>query len=337
MKSLAIFAIMLLGLWCILFVESLLSKKESIEFLDFNHTNILKGYGIFAVLLGHVGQYAGVNGIEYPAGVGVSLFLILSGYGITLSVQKKGMDGFWIKRFSRVFVPYILAEVVFMILRAKYISIGDVILDFALLKPLHPFGWYLHFILICYILFYIVWKIGKTDRQKVILLMGLFGVWFLLKSLVFIDEPFFLEARQMLAFPIGVAIGLRQLESRQYDSKKGSSLASIVGSTFLYALLHLPYLDNISIVLYNFMALGTCTMCALGIIGLTYSFRVLQNKGMIIVSSISFEIYIVHGYFIDIVSNSKNVWGAVEFISLTIVGSILLKYFTDIICKRRKI
>lgn len=76
---------------------------------------------------------------------------------------------------------------------------------------------------------------------------------------------------------------LRQLESRQYDSKKGSSLASIVGSTFLYALLHLPYLDNISIVLYNFMALGTCTMCALGIIGLTYSFRVLQNKGMIIV------------------------------------------------------
>ena len=50
MKSLAIFAIMLLGLWCILFVESLLSKKESIEFLDFNHTNILKGYGIFAVL-----------------------------------------------------------------------------------------------------------------------------------------------------------------------------------------------------------------------------------------------------------------------------------------------
>ena len=113
----------------------------------------------------------------------------------------------------------------------------------------------------------------------------------------------------MLAFPIGVAIGLRQLESRQYDSKKGSSLASIVGSTFLYALLHLPYLDNISIVLYNFMALGTCTMCALGIIGLTYSFRVLQNKGMIIVSSISFEIYIVHGYFIDIVSNSKNVWG----------------------------
>lgn len=337
MKSLAIFAIMLFGLWCILFVESSPSKKASIEFLDFNHTSILKGYGIFAVLLGHVGQYAGVNGIEYPAGVGVSLFLILSGYGITLSVHKNGMDRFWRKRFSRVFVPYILAEVVFMILRAKYISIEDVILDFALLKPLHPFGWYLHFILICYILFYIVWKIGKTDKQKVILLTGLFAVWFLLKSLVFIDEPFFLEARQMLAFPIGVAVGLRQLEKRQCDSKNGISLALIVGSTFLYTLLHLPYLDNISIVLYNFMSLGTCTICALGIIGLTYSFRFLQNRGMIIVSSISFEIYIIHGYFIDIVSNTKNVWGVAEFIFLTIVGSILLKYFTGIICKRRKI
>lgn len=57
------------------------------------------------------------------------------------------------------------------------------------------------------------------------------------------------------------------------------------------------------------MALGTCTICALGIIGLTYSLKFLQNRGMMIISSISFEIYIVHGYFIDMLSNTKNAWG----------------------------
>lgn len=54
MKNLIIFSIMLLGMWTILFITSSSSKKASIKFLDFNHTNILKGYGIFAVLLGHV-------------------------------------------------------------------------------------------------------------------------------------------------------------------------------------------------------------------------------------------------------------------------------------------
>lgn len=86
------------------------------------------------------------------------------------------------------------------------------------------------------------------------------------------------------------------------------------------------------------MALGTCTICALGIIGLTYSLKFLQNRGMMIISSISFEIYIVHGYFIDMLSNTKNAWGGtVEFIFWTTAGNVLLKCFTDFICKRGKI
>lgn len=309
MKNLIIFSIMLLGMWTILFIISSSSKKESIKFLDFNHTNILKGYAILAVLFGHVGQYSGVNGIEYPAGVGVSLFLILSGYGITLSVNKNGLNKFWIKRFSRVLVPYILAELIFLIVQGKALSFTNVIMDFSLLKPLHPFGWYLHYILVCYILFYVVWKVGKTDKQKIILLIALAATWFFIKSIVFIDEPFFLAARQMLAFPIGVFIGMKKLEDPEWSMKNIISIGLIVSSTAMYVLLHLPYLDNLPILLYNLFALGTCTICALGIIGFTYSLKFLQNKGMVIIASFSFEIYIVHGYFIESLSNTGNVLG----------------------------
>ena len=79
-----------------------------------------------------------MNGIEYPAGVGVSLFLILSGYGIELSVKKNGLNKFWIKRFFRVLVPYILTEFIFFIVQGKDLSFTDVIMDFSLLKPCPP-------------------------------------------------------------------------------------------------------------------------------------------------------------------------------------------------------
>lgn len=336
MKNLVIFSIMLLGIWTALFVRSSSSKKERIKFLDFNHTNILKGYAILAVLFGHVGQYSGVNGIEYPAGVGVSLFLILSGYGIALSVKKNGLNKFWAKRFFRVLVPYILAEFLFFIVQGKDLSFTDVIMDFSLLKPLHPFGWYLHYILICYILFYAVWKIVKTDKRRMILLITLFATWFFIKSIVFIDEPFFLAARQMLAFPIGVFIGMKKQEYSEWNMKNIIFVGLIVSSTIMYVLLHLSYVDNLPILLYNFFALGTCTICALGIIGLTYSLKFLQNKGMAIIASFSFEIYIVHGYFIDILSNTEIALGGVAgFLLYTVAGSILLKCLTDLIAKKK--
>ncbi len=335
MKNLLLFFIMLLVIWSLLFIICSSAKQEKMEFLDFNHTNIIKGYAILAVLFGHVGQYSGVNGIEYPAGVGVSLFLILSGYGIVLSVKKNGLNRFWIKRFSRVFVPYILAEGIFFVVQGKDLSFTDIIMDFSLLKPLHSFGWYLHYILICYILFYAVWKIGRTDKERMILLITLFTAWFFIKSIVFIDEPFFLVARQMLAFPIGVYIGLRKDNYSEWSIKNSISVSLIVSSTITYAFLHLPNVNNLPIVFYNFFALGTCTTCALGILGLTYSLKFLQNKGMAIIASFSFEIYIVHGYVIDILNNAENALGGIAgFLLYTVVGSVLLKVLADFIYRK---
>ena len=209
MKSLMLFTSVLFAIWCGLYIYS--GKENKITtFLDMEHTNILKGYAIFFVLVGHVGQYAGVNGIEYPAGVGVSLFLILSGYGITLSVEKHGLSRYWKKRILRVFVPYILAETVYMLIARPNRNIVDIILDFTLLKPTHPFGWYLHYILICYILFYIVNLLIKNYRYRMIGIGILFAGWFLVKSVWMIDETPFLQARQMLAFPLGMLLATKK-------------------------------------------------------------------------------------------------------------------------------
>jgi membrane-bound acyltransferase YfiQ involved in biofilm formation len=72
----------------------------------------LKGVAILAVIFGHVGYYLSSDTrFLYPlsimAGVGVNLFLFLSGYGLTLSNEEKPLSSiqFYRKRLGRLFIP----------------------------------------------------------------------------------------------------------------------------------------------------------------------------------------------------------------------------------------
>lgn len=71
--------------------------------------------------------------------------------------------------------------------------------------------WFLRYIVICYIIFYIVSKIVNIlkfkNNEEIYFLLFIFALWFAIESLFFAnpDMPF-LEARQMLSFPLGVII-----------------------------------------------------------------------------------------------------------------------------------
>lgn len=56
---------------------------------------------------------------------------------------------------------------------------------------------------------------------------------------------------------------------------------------------------------------------------------------MAIIASFSFEIYIVHGYVIDILNNAENALGGIAgFLLYTVVGSVLLKVLADFIYRK---
>ena len=71
------------------------------------HTTLLKGVGILCILWGHAGLAWRFSGIQWVAAVGVSLFLLLSGYGIAASWQRGGLERYWSKRLRKVLVPYL--------------------------------------------------------------------------------------------------------------------------------------------------------------------------------------------------------------------------------------
>lgn len=109
------------------------------------------------------------------------------------------------------------------------------------------------------------------------------------------------------------------------------SIILILIGTMIYGLEHTNYIniENTQLILFNFLSLGTCTLCALGIILLVYSVKIIQNKGLAILSYISYEIYIVHGYTIEAITNSKTVIDILIFSLLTAVGAILLYFISN--------
>jgi peptidoglycan/LPS O-acetylase OafA/YrhL len=86
-------------------------------------TSELKGLAILAVIFSHVGYFLSTDDrflfpLSIMAGVGVNLFLFLSGYGLTMSALKTEMTviGFYKKRLLKLFTPFWLVILGFFLL-----------------------------------------------------------------------------------------------------------------------------------------------------------------------------------------------------------------------------
>lgn len=126
------------------------------SFLDKNGTLVLKGIAILFILFSHLGGH--YTRIFTPCGgIGVALFLFISGYGLTKSDEKNGLQHYWTKRLVGVWLPYVLIQV---------FTSGLHLLDILLIKPSHPFGWYLNYLMIWYFMFWIIHRWGFLKRNR---------------------------------------------------------------------------------------------------------------------------------------------------------------------------
>src|SRR4051812_36879056 len=98
-------------------------KKSGQDIFGIRVTNEAKGFAIIAILFAHIGYFlVSDNRFLFPlsvlSGVGVNIFLFLSGFGLTLSQQKKVLTPiqFYIKRLTNLFIPLWIVLTVFLIL-----------------------------------------------------------------------------------------------------------------------------------------------------------------------------------------------------------------------------
>lgn len=138
-------------------------------------------------------------------------------------------------------------------------------------------------------------------------LFGIFVAWFIVDSIFFArpDMPA-LRARQMLSFPFGVLIASNK-EKIEELSDKVRAIPVLGGVTCIVfmALTQLPMVKALPYLASNTISLLTCFPMAMGIILLGRYFDALFiNRMLMVMGQISYEIYLVHAFTLDMIRPS---------------------------------
>ncbi len=199
-------------------------KRQDQLFFSQEVTSQLKGLAILAIIFSHIGYFLSSDPqFLYPysilAGVGVNLFLLLSGFGLTVSQLKYPLTPlqFYKKRLFRLFLPlwvvitaFFLAD--FLILHRSYPA-TEIIHGFLgfypgadLFQNLDSPLWYFSVIFFLYLIFPLVFirKLPWVSPVLVLLLS------FVILHLPLPIDPDVLKLYKLhfLAFPLGMLFGL---------------------------------------------------------------------------------------------------------------------------------
>lgn len=195
-------------------------RSTSSEILPPSVSNELKGFGMLTVLFGHIGYFL-VNDwhflkpLSIMSGVGVDVFLFLSGYGLTVGMLKKSLPAleFYRRRMIKVFLPFWVALIGFFILDAIVLersyppsymlrSIVGLFPVADMATDVNSVFWYITWILFYYLLFPLLFMRERPWLSALILFVA--G-----QSVVLLKPEWFKLVTRLyevhtLAFPLGV-------------------------------------------------------------------------------------------------------------------------------------
>lgn len=282
---------------------------------DKENTTAIKGFAIICVILSHVANFWGVSWFTPLGGIGVSMFLIMSGYGLTLSYKKNGLTDFWQKRVVSAYIPYAITCLFAPLLGATFKQVGMSIL---LIKPFSAYWWFMQYLFIWYTLFGVVNALRISGKMKMRLFVMVAVICF-----VVCRTP--LRGEQAFSFVIGVLLATYGVKWKKYMV---GILAMLIG-VFALAIKQIPMVRNADITyLWNFIQLLNKVGISIGVIFImVYARRLVKSRLMQFIGNISFELYLVHSYTIRLVSQSNvKIERYALFIVITIVCAILFNY-----------
>lgn len=223
----------------ILFIALLIfiKPRKITEWFPASLTTELKGLAILMIVLSHIGYFLVTDTrflwpLSIMAGIGVNLFLFLSGFGLTASQMKKDLKigEFYKKRLLKLFQPFWLALIVVFglnfIFSGPSYSWDYIIKAFLgifthadLYQDINSPLWYFTFILGYYFLFPLVFF--KKAPWLTAILLYVAGYLFIYFQPSAFDYVIHLYRIHIIAFPLGVlaAWGITKLKSPEILKK----------------------------------------------------------------------------------------------------------------------
>ncbi|MDD3007931.1 MAG: acyltransferase [Arcobacter sp.] len=336
-------------------------KSQRTDIFPIPVTEELKGFGILTVVFAHFAYMKVTNPdflfpLSIIAGVGVDLFLVMSGYGLTVSMLKKPMStlDFYKRRVIKIFIPFWVALIIIFAADAIFLGITYplpymVQSLFGWFPTAVGFGdvnspfWYITWMLMFYILYPIFFSAKRPWLTAIVLavIATLIGTY---NPLNLGDN--WLHRLHTVAFSIGIVLAWLLHESKDKENKLVTAIkefrnnSNLLRCVIVVAMMvlvvymslhttanHWPTLTSIlGQGFYVDQFTSIVIMLALMII---FSLKKFDNKFLAIYGIYSFEVYLIHWPLIgryDVFFDFLPSWAAVIVWMISfIILSILLQ------------
>ena len=296
----------------ILFVISLKKKEQAHFYLDRVQTNQIKGFAIFFVVIGHFWYYLADQQPSFIfGGDAVALFLICSGFGLTLSSVQQSFNRkqFLVRRLKRVMIPYWIATVAILSLDFfflnKVYAPEDILLTMSGLnftsstQHIDYVRWYITFLIFWYLLFYFFMLQFKP-------FVGLCGLFFC-AALFFVLDYYFFQFGwyQFFSFPLGCFIGYKYENFSAWIFRNRNNLkfyaVGLLSIVIIYKATaktiltkYLPFILVTALSELSSLFFCFSIILIVSATGLRHRFFRLPNY----IGSISYELFLLHGAFL---------------------------------------
>ena len=273
-----------------------------VEGLNKENTEALKGLAILLIILHHITQALESPGLMSPfigfGYMGVAIFFFLSGYGLSMSglAKRNYTDSFFRRRIFRVWLPYVLVNIV---------SLGVAIVCYHQSYSIHGFifyalgirmfdgvTWFVYAIMFFYLLFYLCFNYFSVKHA----ILALFTCVFLYASILHFFHFGANLINSAFAFPLGVLIAHAKMQIftwlRSCYTKCLLGVLVIFAGFYLLGIypaalgLHVKTWIGISQILsMNALVLFVCViLCKLE----------LHSRSMVFIGGVSYEMYLIH-------------------------------------------
>lgn len=287
--------------------------------LALSNTLVYRGYAILIIMLCHITGCWNFVGFTPLGGIGVAMFLFLSGYGLNESYNKNGLRSFWKKKMLRVIFPYVLFRVIWLMIDG---SISNGYSWLSIVDCSYSSFWYIDYLVRCYIAFYIANKL--LNGKYKLLLLFLFAIY----SFACLSP---LCAEQALCFLLGVVVSERRIMIDCVSLKKWfliTGLLLLIGIGCLI-LKQFSFMRDLSGTLwFSLCELGIKLPLGISFMALLYLMRNMVSSQVIVMfGSISLELYLIHIWLVKYIVKDSVFQGLA-----LIVVSALLAYSFNKMC-----
>ncbi|WP_042271337.1 acyltransferase family protein [[Clostridium] dakarense] len=285
--------------------------------------NSIKGIAAISVVLHHISQRLSyvkfLEPFRYVGYLAVALFFFYSGYGMMKSFESKAnyLKNFWTKRIPKVVLPFIFANILFVIVysffnKAVY-SPKDTVYFILGIKLIDGFKWYILAIITFYIGFYFSFKYLKGNKSMVGMFLVITGYCYVNHKLGNGEWWY----NSVYCFLMGLLYGRYSEIIINFIKKRYLTVLLVL--SVLFSIYHEDAIFNLGIVTTNLAAIFFVVLCVC--ICMKFS---IGNEITIFLGSISYEIYLMHRIFLDAFSN--RITNPYVYLVVCLIGSILLGY-----------